>query len=358
MSSNPTLLGNNALFVKNIDIPTSISDADLTSFVETTAEDSAPLPPDKLRFSYARNGKNAIFFAGAEDRIFQGISSKELEESPLVIPSAALAFHIKTPDGLFFFEAQESLALIESGKGKWKNFYALPIQDIKSTATQLLEIAEYPQANPPILKLGNCTTTASKINFEISQYANISERVKEENPESSKYSISKKELQKSDIRDKRAIKKFDANKRKQRLQTIAIATIPLLFILMLLWQISQYNTEKKLSAIEAELAISEPQAKLVEAKVEEIAKMNQFTKTQALPMEVLALLNAKRADPITFQRVSIEDKSIEIRGIAKSILEAQTYHDALKSDKNIESLSMKTETSKNGAKFTLSVNLK
>ena len=364
MAKDVILLGSGSLFVKILEAPPAMSNEDMRDYVETFAEQLSPLPPEALRFSYMRKGASIVLFAGSKDRLFAEQEKNSVESATLVVPAIALLKNVELPDGPSLFEVGDSITLIECENGVWKNLTAMPMRGNRmECSAKLLKAAGKGDSIGDIsfFALASHSLRSNKLEFELLQYRGVPSEIGESSShvKALNLSISKRELLESDIRDKRAMKKIGIDRRNKALTQARAYILPALFIILLALQCLQWYELAGLRALESEYESIAPKAKLAELKSEEIAKMLQFTEKMPLPMEMLAAVNASRPDSVAFSRVSVsEGKNIEIKATAPSISAANSYLEALKSDKKIASASAKTETSKNGAKLTLSAKLK
>ena len=90
MADKIILADDSAFFVKTIDAPASLSDADMREFVKTWVENSSPMPIEKMRIGFIRNGGRVTIFAGLEERVFSGFVHAAVSSADYFAPSASL----------------------------------------------------------------------------------------------------------------------------------------------------------------------------------------------------------------------------------------------------------------------------
>ncbi len=346
-----------AFFVKSIDVPSALSDADARDFISAWIENSSPLPVEKIRFGFVRNGNIATIFAGAEERLYAGFESVELGATDFFVSPASLLLLGDFDDGAYFVKSGKSVARVEISGGCAKCFSACEISsDLSADIRSLRGISSDGER---FLSL-NSVTSNGKIKAEFSEFSEY-EFVSSKDDSDSIVScqILKKRLSLADVRDVEILKRMARERRKSEARALFVKSIPLVFLLLIVSQIFLWVKGSRRDSLADEYAKIAPIARSVEGESEKLAELKMFSEKRLHSISELAALSVARPDGVKFVRFEQTSPfDIRLRGSAKSAGSVYAFVGALKNLDSIKSVESQIEIARGEAKYTIILKLK
>ncbi len=358
MAEKIILAEDSAFFVKTIDVPSVLSDSDARDFLSAWIENSSPLPVEKIRFGFVRNGNTTTVFAGAEERLYANFDSIELGAADFFISPISLLLLGEFSDGVYFLKSGNSISRVELSEGGVKSFSSCQISDDIIVDIRLLR-ADNVAEQERFLRLkdvvSNGKITANFLECKESEFVSGDEN------ESSIFSvqIQKKRLSLADVRDVEILKRMSRERRKSELRAIFIKSIPVVFLLLFVSQIFLWFKGVRVDTLENDYAEIAPKAKAVESNSEKLAELKMFSEKRLHSISELAMLSVARPDGIKFVRFEQTSPfDIKLRGSAKSAGSVYSFVRALKNLDSVKSVEPDIEIARGEAKYTIILKLK
>ncbi len=348
-----------AFFVKTIDAPASLSDADMREFVKTWVENSSPMPIEKMRIGFIRNGGRVTIFAGLEERVFSGFVHAAVSSADYFAPSASLLPLCGLSQGRAIFKSSRSLSFIEFKDGSIESFSAVTLGENIAEDLKKLRAMAGSSGGEKICALAKISLNGRAV-VEIAELDESSLLSGDySSAKISAHQIQKKSLASLDVRDGEIMKKTSRKRRAQEMKMLFVKLVPLAFALLAAVQVFLWFKQSRAFALREEVAVLSPKAKDVESQSERLAELRLFSEKRFNAIDTLALVNFSRADEIRFSRVvQTSPFDVEVAGAAPTIGEVHSFLKALKRVPEIKSVDLKTETSRGEARFNFNIRLK
>ncbi len=347
-----------AFFVKSIDVPSALSDADARDFISAWIENSSPLPVEKIRFGFVRNENVATIFAGSEERLYAGFESVELGAADFFVSPTSLLLLGDFEDGVYFVKSGKSVASVDISNGAVKCFSACEISSDLSTDIRSLRCGNE-ENRERFLSLNNVVSNG-KIKVDFSEFSE-DEFVSGVGEYGATVScqILKKRLSLADVRDVEILKRMARERRKSEARALLLKSIPFAFLILLFSQIFLWVKGSRRDSLAGEYAEIAPIAKKVESESEKLAELKMFSEKRLHSISELAALSAARPDGVKFARFEQTSPfDIRLRGSAKSAGSVYAFVGALKNLDSIKSVEPQIEIARGEAKYTITLKLK
>ena len=344
------LIDDSRLFLKAVDVPLELSTSDTKDFVENEVENSALWTPDKIS-AYIKKGNSLCIYIASLESVFDEINKDYIESAKLIIPSSSLlcAFNLQ---GACILKSDETVCAVEFQDNSITKIAATSTLDgnfdlAKANALALAginteDISTYKFTSIKY-KYGKIEATLSKIDEEdnIIESFSITEKIKT--------------FLTAELRTNEMLKEAKSSFWRRIAKNLIIRSIPILILLMAIFQISIIFDKFQLEEAIKQLEKIEPKAKKIEAQSAEIAKLASFKGKKIRPIETLALINSMRSDDIYFERIAQESvDKISISGSANSINSVKEFIDALNQSGSFDA-KMESDTSHGKTRFTINL---
>lgn len=359
MADRIILTDDGAFFVKTLDVPEGLSDADVCGFVQTWVANASPMPSERMRVGYLRRGGSVAVFAALDARVFAGIDDGVLASARAVIAPTSVLLFAGIVDGVAVLRSPRSVACVRFESGKIADFFAQTLSadfDVSQVVAELKHSADSDG--------GERFFVLSKISDD--SFAEISEvdaaAFSSGDMTGGKFvriPVPKTALRTLDIRRADIVRNAVRKRRVAEAKSAAAKMLPLLFLVLLAFQIFVWAKAAKVSALALEVAELAPAAKSAETLGARIAELQTLSGGRISAVDSLALANFVRPDSVRFSRFSQESSRVfTVAGQAPSIGDAHAYLKLLRERPEISDAEIKTESARGVAKFTIKAVLK
>ena len=346
-----------AFFVKTIDVPSGLSDADARDFLSVWIENSSPMPVEKLRFGFVRNVGKATLFAGVDERVYADFENDVVASADYFLPASALLLLGGFEDGVYIFKSGKSISRIVINGGLIEEYSSIPVSE--NLAEDVKSLRDSSVGGERFIVVSNISLKSGiKVEFlEIDEGSFV--KGEESSAKIIEKSLQKKQAVSADVRNLEIMRKMAKKRRSAEMRVLAYKAVPVVFALLLVSQICLWVKGAKKNSLEAEYNLIAPQAKKIEAESERLAELKMFSEKQLHSISALALINEVRPDEIRFLRSQQTSPfDLQIQGTAQTVGQVHEFVNALKNSDSVKSVEQKTEISRGAARFTLDIKLK
>lgn len=326
--------------------------SDISGFVENELEESSPISPALLKWSYVKINNSVLIFASTSERLIDaGYTQEQISSADYAVPEAALYIKVKFQNGWNIIRGQKSLSAILVENGKWVGFQSSRInvgdiaeqvesfaKECGATSYSYYSLNEFKAENFSFVKISLKGDTGKLLSGNLN--AAISWRT-------------------LDIRDLRQLSKIKSNNIKKFLVGLLVKSAPVLLCVLLALNIAVYFKKDKLKKVEDEIALIAPEAKKLEKISEQINIAKNISEKKLFNALMLARINSVRPQGVVFLRSDITSPlTMEISGKATSLSLINDYLKSLREQSFIELANCETSSKGGEAKFTLKIKFK
>lgn len=348
MARKIALLPAGAYFVKKLDGVGGISDADLLSMAFAEIAADAPVSADRLKCGVfrARSGA-ATAFGAVDSSAFGKCDAQSLIEADLAMPSFCALLASGLGDGDYFFLHGGSVCAARLEGGAAADFAGIDnAADIGGAKGKLAEFLGFDASKAATVELESAALAGKSVEFS----ARISEGGKERKLS---WSAPASAFAACDARGADFLRASKLARRKRRLSACAIALLPAAFAALALFQANAFLKSREMARAEAELAVMEPKAKAIEARVERIAALSELARPNPTPLELLSKINAERPDGVVVASFSKKGNSFEIAGASNDLSKINEFVSNLRKSPGFAEVKSKSDSSKSASKFSV-----
>ena len=357
MAEKFILAQDNAFFVKTIDIPSGLSDADVRDFLAVWVENSSPMQIEKLRFGFVKKTDKATLFAGLDERVYAGFDNNSIATADCFIPSASLLLVCGFEDGAYIFKSGNSISRIVINGGVVDEFSSRKVSENIAEDLKSLRISSV--GGERFISVAN-VISGKNIKVEFFEFDEASfVKGDETSVAVIDKTLTKKQLLSADIRNLDIMRKMAKKRRAEEMRSLFYKAVPLVFVLLFISQIFIWVKDSKKNSLEAEYNEIAPHAKRIETESEKLAELKMFSEKQLHSISALALINEVRPSEIKFIRSEQTSPfDLQITGTAPTVGQVYEFVNALKNLSSVKSVEQKTEIARGSARFTLDIKLK
>lgn len=355
MAQKIILLPAGAFFVKRLEIAIGLADSDLCGVGFSSISAEAPVPPERLRCGIlkAQDGV-ATAFGALEISAFGAFKAEDLMSARLAMPSFCALLSSGLRDGKYFLIYENGLCAVKLESGAAAEFAALEnVEDFAKAKVELADFIGADFSDAKTIKLLSAQIDGKNVEFKA-----------EEIEESGKakqlsWTIALAKIATCDVRGAEFLSAVARERKKRLLSAAAMAALPAVFALLLIFQLVVFYKSAKIAACQERLASLEPAARAIETRSEKIASFSAMVKSKKLPLELLAQINAVRDDAVAITSFSVySPNSLDMAGTSDSLAKINDFVAKLKTLPFVSNLKIKSDSSKSQSKFTINCTLK
>lgn len=357
MADKFILAEDNAFFVKTIDVPVGLPDADVRDFLAVWVENSSPMQIEKLRFGFVRNAGKVTLFVGLDERVYAGFDNNTVTTADYFLPSASLLLLSGFEDGAYIFKSGKSISRIVIKDGLFEEYSSTVLSE--NLAEDVKSLRDSSVGGERFIAVAD-VSSGNRLKAEFNEFDEASFIKGEKTPiEVIEKPLIKKQLVLADVRNLEIMRKMAKKRRAEEMRRLFYKSVPFVFVLLFISQIFVWLKNSKKTALEAEYNQIAPHAKQVETESEKLAELKMFSEKQLHSISALALVNEVRPDDIRFLRSEqISPFDLRIQGTAPTVGEVHEFVSALKNLPTVKSVEQKTEIARGSARFNLEIKLK
>ena len=356
MAQKIILLPSGAFFVKRLEVAVGLSDGDLAGVGFSAVAADAPVPPERLRCGVLRAEDGlATSFGALETSAFGETRAEDLISARIAMPYFCALLLSGLRDGRYFFTYGGGISAVKLESAAATEFAAIEnVADFDAAKAELSDFLAADYSDAKTLRLESARIDNNKNVVFIA--TDISDG---KNPKEIQWSAPLSKLAGCDVRGAAFLTAVARERKKKLMGAIAMAAIPSAFVFLIIFQILVFYKSGKVSALDERLQTLEPAAKAVEKRSEKIAEFSAMVKSRMLPLELLAKINAARADSVAITSFSVyPPNSFDMAGTSTNLANINEFADKLKKLPFIAKLQIKSDSSKNESKFTINCTLK